>query len=265
MTFPTPSDAQLDAYLDRIGFSGELRPDLATLEALHLAHATHIPFENVDVLLRRPIRLDLDHLHAKLVADRRGGYCFEQNILFAGVLEKVGFAVIRLAARVRYGSTAVRPRTHMLLLVSVDGANWLADVGFGAEGLLLPVHMVAAPARQFAWTYRIAEQAGTFVLQSRRQEGWVDLYAFNLEPQQLPDYEMANYFISTSPDSPFVRTMTVQLPTPRVRHILRGNELIEDRGSEIVRRLLSADDDRRTILAETFGLELPSGVEPPRE
>jgi N-hydroxyarylamine O-acetyltransferase len=93
----------------------------------------------------------------------------------------------------------------------------------------------------------------------------MDLYAFNLEPQQLPDYEMANYFVSTNPDSPFVRIMTVQLPTPRVRYILRGNELIEDRGSEIVRRLLSADDDRRTILAETFGLELPSGVEPPRE
>ena len=119
----------LAAYLERIGYAAELRPDHATLAGLHLAHATHIPFENLDVLLGRPIRLDLPSLQAKLVAGGRGGYCFEQNLLFAAVLRQLGFAVTPLAARVRYRTTQLLPRTHMLLLVRADGADWIADVG----------------------------------------------------------------------------------------------------------------------------------------
>src|SRR5438093_5316594 len=101
----------------RIEYAGSLAPSRQTLDALHLAHATHIPFENLDVLLGRPIRLDLDGLQAKLVRGRRGGYCFEQNLLFAAVLERLGFRVTRLAARVRYGTTRLLPRTHMLMKV----------------------------------------------------------------------------------------------------------------------------------------------------
>jgi N-hydroxyarylamine O-acetyltransferase len=260
MTFPAATDAQLDAYLRRLDFAGDLRADLATLNALHLAHASRIPFENLDVLLRQPIRLDLDSLHAKLVERRRGGYCFEHNLLFAAMLERVGFAVSRLAARVRYGSDAIRPRTHMLLLVDLDGARWLADVGFGVEGLLVPVPLTDTPTRQYAWTYRVAEQGGTFTLQSLRPSGWMDLYAFTLEPQQLPDFEMANYFVSTHPDSPFVRTLTAQLLSPTVRYALRGRVLTEDRGGEIATRTLAADDELGAVLSQTFGVELPAGL-----
>jgi N-hydroxyarylamine O-acetyltransferase len=263
MTFPAATDAQLDAYLRRIEFGGELRADLATLDALHLAHATHIPFENIDVLLRRPIALDLASLHAKLVERRRGGYCFEHNLLFAAVLEKVGFAISRLAARVRYGSDVPRPRTHMLLLADLDGARWLVDVGFGAEGLLRPVPITGAPTRQYAWTYRVAEQGETFMLQSLRASGWMDLYAFTLEPQQLPDFEMANYFVSTHPDSVFVRTLTVQLPAPAARFALRGRVLTEDRGGEVAARTLAADDELTAVLSQTFGVERPAGLQLP--
>src|SRR5262245_9602863 len=108
---------ELPAYLARIDYTGELRPTRAALEALHLAHLRHIPFENLDVLLGRPIRLDLDSLQAKLVGGGRGGYCFEQNTLFAEALERVGFRVKRLAARVRFGAAHILPRTHMLLEV----------------------------------------------------------------------------------------------------------------------------------------------------
>src|SRR4051812_7385068 len=107
----------VDAYLQRIDYAGERRPTLAVLDALHLAHATHIPFENLDVLLGKPPKLDLDSLQAKLVRGGRGGYCFEQNLLFAAALEAVGFRVTPLAARVRFGSTRVNSRTHMTLLV----------------------------------------------------------------------------------------------------------------------------------------------------
>jgi N-hydroxyarylamine O-acetyltransferase len=142
----------LDAYLQRIGYAGSHTPSRATLDALHLAHATHIPFENLDILLGRPIRLDLASLQAKLVAGRRGGYCFEQNRLFAAALEALGFAVTPLAARVRFGTTSILPRTHMTLQVEVDGSRVLADVGFGVFGLLLPVSLEqTGESRQFAW------------------------------------------------------------------------------------------------------------------
>lgn len=251
----------LDAYLERIGYAGEMRPDHATLAGLHLAHATHIPFENLDVLLGRPIRLDLPSLQAKLVAGHRGGYCFEHNLLFAAVLRKLGFAVTQLAARVRYRTTLLLPRTHMLLLVHADRADWLADVGFGGEGLLLPVPFGAGqPVRQFAWTYRVIEQGGPWVLQSLRDGNWQDLYAFTLEPQEQVDYELASWYTSTHPNSRFVQMLTAQLPTPAVRYVLRDRELTQDRGETVTTRTIARDEELLDVLAGTFGLRMEPGI-----
>jgi len=256
----------LDAYLDRVGYGGPLRPDLATLADLHLAHASHIPFENIDVLLRRPILLDLDSLQSKLVTARRGGYCFEQNLLFSAVLQTAGFSVTHLAARVRYRTQRLLPRTHMLLLVDLDGARWVVDVGFGGEGLLLPIPLGKREGvRQFAWTYRVVEADSVWVVQSLGDGAWSDLYAFTLEPQERPDYEMASYYTSTHPSSRFLQSLTVQLPTPRVRHILRGRELLADTSgdSEPESRVLTDDEELLAVLAQTFGLRFPLGTRLP--
>jgi N-hydroxyarylamine O-acetyltransferase len=251
----------LKSCLHRIGYSGPLEPSQSVLEALHLAHATHIPFENLDILLGLPISLDLDRVQAKLVTGRRGGYCFEQNLLFAAVLTELGFSVKQLAARVRYRTKLVLPRTHMLLLVTVEGKTWIADVGFGAEGLLLPVPLVAGqPVRHYAWTYRIVEEAGHWVLQSLHSGGWIDLYTFTVEGQHLADYQMANYYTSTHPDSRFVQTLTVQLPTPSSRKFLHNREFTEDFGTTVTRRMLSDDDELLNLLADTFGLFFPAGT-----
>jgi len=260
-----PTLADLPAYLARTGYAGDIAPTRAALEALHLAHATHIPFENLDVLRGRPIMLDLASIEAKLVGARRGGYCFEHNLLFAAVLRAFGFAVTQLAARVHYRTTAVPPRTHMLLLVEAEGGRWLADVGFGGEGLLLPVPFGAGEeVRHFAWSYRVVEaEAAGWVLQSRRDGAWLDLYAFTLEPQLAVDYEIANHYVSTHPDSRFVRTLTVQLPTPQRRMILRNRELIEDRGDAVTTRTLADDAELARVLQESFGLELPAGIRLP--
>ena len=255
--------ADLDAYLTRIGYAGEVQSDASTLARLHLAHATHIPFENLDVLLRRPIRLDLPNLHAKLVGGARGGYCYEHNLLFGSVLRTLGFAVIPLAARVHYRTTHTLPRTHMLLLVQADGAEWLTDVGFGGEGLLLPVPLQpGAVSHQFAWTYRADQRQGGWMLQSLRDGVWVDLYAFTREAQELADYEMANYWVSTHPSSRFVQNLTVQLPGVEVRHVLRGRELTLDRGSTATTRTL-ADEEVAAALAQIFGLRLEPGSQLP--
>jgi N-hydroxyarylamine O-acetyltransferase len=251
---------ELDAYLARIGYAGDLRPGPDTLRGLHLAHATHIPFENLDILLGRPILLDAESLEKKLVRGRRGGYCFEQNILFASVLEHLGFSVTRLAARVRLGAGRLLPRTHMLLKVDIAGTSWLADVGFGGEGLLTPVPMIAGtPVRQFAWSYQLFDNSGLWVLQSLSAGDWQDMYAFTLEPHYLVDYEVANYYVSTHPSSIFVQTMTVQLPTPEARYILRGREFTIERGGPSTSRTI-ADDELLEILATRFGLEFPLGT-----
>ena len=250
----------LQAYLRRIGYQGAVEPTRRVLEALHLAHATHIPFENLDILLGRPIALDLASLQSKLVARSRGGYCFEHNLLFAAVLREFGFEPTLLAARVRFRTTAVLPRTHMLLLVEGEGSRWLADVGFGGEGLLLPVPFGnGEEARHYAWTYRVIEEAGagTWILQSRRNDAWMDLYAFTLEPQQSIDYEIANHYMSTHPDSRFVQTLTVQLPGKQRRMILRNRDLIEDRGDTILERRIESDEEFVSALQEYFGLDMP--------
>ena len=256
-----PGAVDLPGYLERIGYSGDLSPSRSVLEALHLAHATHIPFENLDILLGRPIRLDLASLQAKLVKDRRGGYCFEQNLLFSAVLRQLGFSVTSLAARVRYRTTALLPRTHMLLLVDFAGDQWLADVGFGAEGLLMPVPMASGQSvRQFAWTYRVIEEDGLWVLQSLRDDAWLDLYAFSLEPQQEVDYEIANHYVSTHPASRFVRMLTAQLQSPEARHVLRDRELVEDRGETATTRILTGNDELLEVLKHTFRLDFPPGT-----
>jgi N-hydroxyarylamine O-acetyltransferase len=196
----TTVEIDIDAYFERIGYSGSREPTAETLHVLHLAHVTTIPFENLDILLGRPIRLDIPSLQAKLVGTKRGGYCHEQNMFFAAVLEALGFRVTRLAARVLVGAVQLRPRTHMLLRVDIGEASWVADVGFGGEGLLKPIPLTAGcMVPQFAWTFRLLNDGNLWVLQARRDEEWHDLYQFTLEEQHPVDYELATYFTSTHP------------------------------------------------------------------
>ena len=252
----------LSAYARRIEYGGAWTPTLETLQGLHFAHATHIPFENLDVLLRRPIRLDLESLWAKLVTGGRGGYCFEQNALFAAVLEAAGFRLTRLAARVRAGSAALRPRSHMLLAVDVDGQKWLADVGFGAEVFLHPIPLTPGlVAPQFSWKYRVNTEGDVFVLQSLRPEGWLDLYAFTLEEQHPVDYEVSNYFTSTHPESIFLKILIAQRPGPDKRWTLTNRRLIESTAEGSKEITLSDDNALLGVLKERFTLDFPPGTQ----
>src|SRR5258705_9177944 len=133
----------LDAYLGRIGYSGTRAPTLETLRALHLRHALAIAFENLDPFLRRPVALDLPSLERKLVQGGRGGYCFEHNLLFKAALDALGFHAAGLAARVVWNLAdgATLPRTHMLLRVTIDGEDHIADVGFGGQTPTWPLRL----------------------------------------------------------------------------------------------------------------------------
>ncbi len=251
----------LETYAKRIEYTGALAPDLATLKALHLAHATHITFENLDVLLRKPIKLDLESLWAKMIAGPRGGYCFEQNALFAAVLEAIGFRVTRLAARVRMGNRKIAPRSHMTLMVEAAGERFLSDVGFGGEGLLHPIPLrIDQATPQFGWTYRITTDRHFNVLQSRHGDDWFDLYAFTLEETHPVDYEVSNYYISTNPRSPFVHMIYVAQPSVDARWTMLNRRLIEQRPGIVNETMLPDDAAVLEVLAEHFRLRFPAGT-----
>ncbi|HVX10833.1 MAG TPA: arylamine N-acetyltransferase [Pirellulales bacterium] len=254
-------ELDLDRYFERIGYAGPREPTLATLTELHLAHATGIPFENLDIQLGRPISIDLRSIQAKLLTSRRGGYCFEQNTLLAAALERLGFRVRRLAGRVRLGASRLLPRTHMLLGVEIAGEHWLADVGFGTGGLLVPLRMSPGEiSSQFSRNYRLREEERNLVLESLRDGAWHDLYVFSLDPYYPIDYEMANHYVSTHPESRFVQTLAVQKQSPTACYLLRNRELTVIEGEKTT--VTAIDDDERllTVLAETFGLVFPAGT-----
>jgi N-hydroxyarylamine O-acetyltransferase len=244
----------LDAYLKRIAYAGALTPDADTLHGLHRAHAATIPFENLDIVLGRGIEIDLASVLGKLVRRQRGGYCFEHNLLFAAVLERLGYDVTRLAARVQPARPG--PRTHMALRVMAGGRPWLADVGFGAS-LLEPLPLESVTARQGGWTYRLESvDPDVWQLWADRPDGWSDLYAFTLEPQRPIDYAVYNHYTATHPRSPFVRQVVVLRTEPDVQHALRGRQLTTTRPDGATETRPLTADELPAVLAGTFGIRL---------
>ncbi|MBO0515482.1 arylamine N-acetyltransferase family protein [Streptomyces beijiangensis] len=248
----------LEAYFARIGHQGETAATVATLRALHRAHVASIPFENLDVALGREVPLDLKSLQDKLVRQRRGGYCYEQNSLLAAVLERLGFAVAARGARVRTRGPGLLPVTHALLVVEAGGEQWLVDAGFGAQGVREPVPLhEGVQVEQDGWGFGIERgDEGISVLRSLRQEGWTDLYAFAPQTLYPADFTMMNHYSSTHPLSKFVGQIVAQRYLPGERVVLVRDQLT------IVRTDGSSDQrtvsvrDIPDILRSVFGIEL---------
>jgi N-hydroxyarylamine O-acetyltransferase len=254
--------SDLDAYLERIAATAPLAPSAETLADLQQAHVGAIPFENLDILLGRPIALDLESLQAKLVTAGRGGYCFEQNTLFQAVLEKLGFEVTPLAARVRRGTTDVRARTHMLLRVDLAEGPFVSDVGFGAAG---PVRPLPLEEGREHWLgpmgHRLRrEEDHLWVLEGNADGEWADLYAFTLERQYPIDYEMASHFTSTHPRSAFVNSLTAQRMFPERRIILRNRELSVREGRATETTVVRSPEHLLEVLEGHFDLAFPPGT-----
>jgi N-hydroxyarylamine O-acetyltransferase len=258
----TPELLDVAAYLARLGTDALPRPTEAALRDLHRAHVAAIPFENLDVIAGRGIDVALPAVQAKLVGRRRGGYCFEQNTLFAALLDRAGFAVTRLAGRVRTGASFVRPRTHMVLLVRVDGRSWLADVGFGSAGLVEPIPLEdGLSCQQGGWTFRVVreEDERTWALHLRQPDGWLDLYGITLDPQHPIDYVMANHFTSTHPLSAFTHVATAQRTGPDRRLTLRGRSLTEWMPDGTTEAQPVSAAELEDVLTGRFGIELTAG------
>ena len=244
-----------DAYLARIGYEGALDPSIETLRGLHRAHVMTVPFENLDIHLGRAISLDPADLFRKIVVDRRGGYCFELNGLFALLLEDVGFAVTRLAARVCSGAEGVRPRSHQLLMVELSESAWIVDVGFGGHGLLEPLRLlIGEEERQGRERFRlVAGERGEYLLQGEREGAWMDLYSFGLDACLPVDYTFASYYHSHSPDSLFTQQRICTMPTPEGRTTLIDN-LLKVRGGGDTQEREVSDEEYGQLLRQLFGV-----------
>jgi N-hydroxyarylamine O-acetyltransferase len=251
----------LDAYCARIGYSGSRRATLDTLAAIHLHHAKAIPFENLNPLLGWPVRLDAQSLQQKLVHEGRGGYCFEQNLLLSHALQALGFQVIGLAARVLWNAPedAVTARSHMLLLVDLEGAPYLVDAGFGGLTLTGPLRLQpdieqATPHEPF----RLTRAGDDFLMQAQTHGTWRTLYRFGLQEQLLPDYEVSNWYLSNHPKSHFVTGLIAARPDTDRRYALRNNELsVHHLNGRSERRILTSAGEIRETLENSFRLRLP--------
>jgi len=247
----------LPAYLRRIGIDPDesLKPDEDTLARLQAAHQSAVPFENADIVLGRGIDLDLPAIERKLVTSGRGGYCHEQNLLFAAALENIGYLVTRLTGRVRAGGGGtIRPRTHMTLLVHLDNADFLTDVGFGANAPTEPIPLrPGIQVSQGAWRYRLTEgPPDGWLLGTYEANRWTDLYSFGLEPAHFVDYVVATHYTSTHPNSPFAKVLRVA----RNRMVLAGRRLHELRPEGPRSRGILDDDAFVATLTDTFRLRL---------
>lgn len=252
----------LDAYLALVGYVGPLEPTLGLLRDLQHRHVLAITFENLDVLLGRPIRLDTGSIVAKLIGARRGGYCFEQNGLFGKVLGALGFAVTPLAARTRYAvpDDVATGRTHLLLKVDLAEGPYIVDVGFG--GLCPTAPFVLAYDDEQATqleTYRFIRWGDGYELQARLGADWAVLYRFTLEPQTMPDQEISNWFVSTAPQSRFVQSLILARPLADRRvNMLNDRLTIRHRDGGVEEHMVRGVDDLIETLLRHFHLDLES-------
>lgn len=259
----TQNGLDLPAYLARIGWTGPLSPDLHTLRGLIARHTDTVPFENLDIVMGRPIPLDLPALQRKLVDNRRGGYCFEHSTLFQAVLGAIGFDVAPLLGRVVMGQPpdAPAPRTHMVLRIALPEGDFLADVGFGRLAPTGPLAFgTEAPQATPNETYRLVPMGAEILLQAHTGAGWRGCYRLSPEPAFAVDIDMGNWFTATRPGGLFTTHLVAARPIDGGRATLFNGRVTVRRadGSTADRRDLRGADDYRAALAEVFGLTLPA-------
>lgn len=243
-------------YLERINYRGPVEPTAETLRRLHVAHLLAVPFENLSIHASEPIVLEDAALFEKVVARRRGGFCYELNGLFAALLTALGFEVEMLSAGVAKTTGEFGPDfDHMTLLVKLE-EQWLADVGFGdsfVEPLLLDER---GEQRQGARSYRIAEDGDRLTLFQKEAGGdWAAQYRFGLTPRAYADYAEMCHFQQTSPESHFTRGRICTRLTGEGRRVtLSGLRLIETDADGRHERELSGEEEYAEALREHFGV-----------
>jgi N-hydroxyarylamine O-acetyltransferase len=251
----------IDRYCARIGYDGPRTATVETLRELHNLHPQAIPFENLDPLLKRPVKLDTASLQSKLVDGGRGGYCFEHNSLFANVLRQLGFGVREATARVRWSVPAgvLTPRVHCLLFVEAEGEDYLVDVGFGGNVLTAPLRLQSREEQKTPHEdFRLVDEDNDRVVQEAKINGsWTPLYAYDFSETHPVDYEMGNWLTSAHPESIFVNGLLGARCEPGKRYALRDNNLsVHTLNGATQKQTLGSAAELRDVLADVFKVRL---------
>jgi N-hydroxyarylamine O-acetyltransferase len=252
----------LSEYFVRIGYEPKNAPSLEDLHALTRAHAQSIPFENIDVLRGLPISLEPADLFDKLVHRQRGGYCFEQNSLFIHILNTLGYSAYPHFARVRLpckDRSEMPPRTHLSILVELDGKKWLTDVGFGSFALSAALLWEDGLEQQTpADLRRLVKEDGRWFHQIWQADHWRDLYEFDGRLVYPSDLMVANWYTSTHPEATFTSQLRIARPgADGSRLAIMGNELrVWDPDGALTVTIIS-DEELPTVARKYFNMRWP--------
>ena len=251
----------VSAYLERIHYSRPAKPDVETLHGLQIAHMLSVPFENLDIGLKRPIQITEQAIWDKVVVNWRGGFCYELNGLFAWLLKQIGFEVTYLNARVfnREGELGIE-FDHLALLVRIPNQSerWLADVGFG-DSFNEPLSFEERDEQiQGLRAYRLEPTSEGYITWQKNYDGsWERQYFFDLQPRNFPaDYESACSYHQTSPESSFTRGSIISKATPDGRVSLEDGWLIVTTNGKREKVSIANDKEYRAQLKEHFGVVL---------
>ncbi len=250
----------IDAYFERIGFTGSIAPTLETLSQLHALHPATIPYENLDPLMGAPVRLDLANLQQKLIFDRRGGYCFEHNTLFRAMLLDLDFEVKTHGARVLWGTPpdVEPPLRHMVLTVDIAGVSYLCDVGFGGQTATAPLRMRREAEQQTPHeTYRLLEVDGTWTVEVEIDAVWRPLYSFELSERDDEELQVLN---SKSASSGFFTDNLLVARSEKGRRLAIWNTRFNTHtmGGPSEARELGSVAELREALSGPMGITLPA-------
>jgi N-hydroxyarylamine O-acetyltransferase len=236
-------------------------PAIQTLYDLHFAHMLAVPFENLDIGLKRPIQITESAIYEKIVINKRGGFCYEINGLFAWLLKQVGFNVTYLNARVydHEGKMGI-DFDHLALMVQIPEKpeRWLVDVGFG-DSFTEPLKFdVDGKQIQGLRAYRIEQVTDGYAVWRKNYDAtWERLYFFDLEPHNFPDeYEAACLYHQTSPESSFTRGSIITRTTTNGRVSLEDGKLILTRNGQRTEKRLESREEYKALLLEHFEIAL---------
>lgn len=249
-------------YLKRLGYDMAPPPTLETLRRLQLRHTGAFPFENLTTLSGQPVLIDLASIEHKVLHQGRGGYCYELNNLFLALLQELGFDAQGISGRVVMGQPegAWTARTHRLSLVTLDGVRYITDVGFGGMVPTAPLLLDTGAEQSTPHEpYRIDQHADGYTLRAKVDDDWRPMYIFDLQRQEDIDYVVGNWYVSTSPDSPFVQRLMVARTGDGWRRTLNnGSFAIHRIGHESERRQVADVEELVVLLEGEFGIHVPA-------
>ncbi|MBQ3792107.1 MAG: arylamine N-acetyltransferase [Clostridia bacterium] len=249
------TEKQRDLYLKRIGYTGDGRPCLRTLADLQKAHLVSVPYETLDLVRGVPVSLDPEDIFEKIVVRGRGGYCFELNELYVGLLESLSFRVTRRFSRFLKGETGLPKPRHLLPVVSLPDGDYLSDVGVAFFSPMQPIRLSEGLQRteRGDWEIRTDPVLGKTMYQVL-EDSLLPVLTIPEEIAFPVDFTAIHYFCCTSPDSHFLSHPILGLRTENGHAMYRCGVLtLEENG--VSRKIEIRDDVAfKRMLLEVFHL-----------